>query len=569
MRKHALRLFRFLCLLTLGIGVLFLFYSNGSDNVSLYVLGGSLIVIALLMFGITVLVTGIYRKRGAFLSTLLLSIRTRLMLWYMVLVLPILALSNSLVYNVTRWNMVSELDTNLRAYLVQVAHSYDSHSGDIVLGNGQSSQEIVLLLTSQGAIKQISTNQEQQKQEMSQFVGEITTSVSFRETSSHLATQGQFLGTTSQGARIYALSFTTFRHLADGDYRFDLAGIMVGQQGPVAYVLVGIRTDLFFWLDTLTRIQWITAAVALLLLGASGYWLAGRSLIPVQRITHAAQQISATDLHQRLRLPGRDEIGELAATFDHMLARLEAAFERQRQFTSDASHELRTPLAVVDLEVTHALSSELSPEESRRMLITVQQEVRSMAHLVNDLLTLARTENGVSPVSYGEVDLGGIILDTLERLAPLAQTAGVEVQVAPLPELMIKGDPSSLIQLLVNVIENAIKYTAGTGTRVMVTLVQEEKKRVKWARLSISDDGPGISPEHLPHVFERFYRADRSRTHYTAQGTASDEESDPPKGNGLGLSIALSIAQAHGGTIQVRSQDHHGSTFEIWLPISS
>jgi Histidine kinase-, DNA gyrase B-, and HSP90-like ATPase len=186
-----------------------------------------------------------------------------------------------------------------------------------------------------------------------------------------------------------------------------------------------------------------------------------------------------------------------------------------------------------------------------------------MTHLVNDLLILARADAGQSRIKHEEVDVSEIVVDTVERLASLAQQAGMMIKVAPLPELTILGDRVYLVQLLTNIIENALKYGSGKGTYVDINLVQQHKQGQAWAVLSVCDDGPGIAREDLPHLFERFYRVDKTRTH--------SQELPPDKGrstgNGLGLSIAQWIAQAHGGEITVRSAPGRGSVFAIWLPL--
>ncbi len=316
----------------------------------------------------------------------------------------------------------------------------------------------------------------------------------------------------------------------------------------------------------------LAGPITLLVAALGGYWLASRALRPVRLITRAAQQISETDLSRRLRLTSRDELGQLAATFDHMLGRLEAAFQRQRQFTSDASHELRTPLTIVNLEVTRALAAPRAPEEYVRTLVAIQSENLMMSRLVDDLLTLARADAERSPLRLAPVDLSDVALEAVERLAPLAQQCGVRLLVGDLPEVSVIGDRVILARALTNLVENGVKYTAGVGSQVAVTIRRVSADGRAWAVARVTDDGPGIAPEHLPHIFDRFYRVDASRAAETsperdpAHDSSPEALSEATSGSGLGLAIAQWAAQAHGGEARVTSAPGTGATFEIWLP---
>jgi signal transduction histidine kinase len=310
----------------------------------------------------------------------------------------------------------------------------------------------------------------------------------------------------------------------------------------------------------MARLGWTLLTGSLALLAAdllTGYWLAGRILRPVQAITRAARAIGETDLHRRLDLGRADELGELADTFDQMLARLEAAFERQRQFTADASHELRTPLTIVDLETERGLAQLRSPEEYQRALAVIRTESSSMARLVEDLLTLARLEPGASPWDPEPLDLSDVTLEVVERLAPLAQSLGSQLALGELPELPVLGDRRYLPQMLANLIENALQHGQAECAQVRVETGSrlEAGRSLAWVR--VVDNGPGIAPEHLPHVFDRFYRVDLARTTHG--------------GSGLGLAIVQQIARAHGGRVTVQSSRAagEGACFEVVLPQAS
>jgi signal transduction histidine kinase len=286
-----------------------------------------------------------------------------------------------------------------------------------------------------------------------------------------------------------------------------------------------------------------------------GYWLADRAMRPVHTITQAARTIGETDLSRRLNMKSRDELGELANTFDGMLGRLQAAFERQRQFVADASHELRTPLTIVNLETSRTLASPHKPEEYRNALAIIRSENDFMTALVNDLLTLARMDAGQAAMESLPVDLSDVALDTMERLTPLAARNGVRLEAGDLPEVRILGDRQRLVQMVSNLVDNAIKYAAGEDKKVSI----ETGMSADTAWVRVSDNGPGIAGEHLPHLFDRFYRIDQART----RGVDDSAGLKPPGGSGLGLSIVQWIVQSHGGEIKVESHVGAGTIFDV------
>jgi signal transduction histidine kinase len=293
--------------------------------------------------------------------------------------------------------------------------------------------------------------------------------------------------------------------------------------------------------DSTGQLPRLMATLALaslaVLAGAAGvgYWLAGRVLRPVKVITRTARQISDTDLSKRLNLNTSDELGELANTFDDMLARLQAAFERQRQFTTDASHELRTPLTIIGLETG--------------------RENDHMTRLVNDLLVLARMESGQINLEQEKIDLSDVALEVVERLSPLAAAKGVRLDVGELPETPVLGDRGHLGQMVSNLVSNAIKYAPATNG--VVTVESGVSGQQAWVK--VADNGDGIALEDRPHIFERFYRADKSRSR--------SEDKNDPGGSGLGLAIVRRIAQAHGGDASLESEPGSGAVFKVTLPL--
>ena len=300
---------------------------------------------------------------------------------------------------------------------------------------------------------------------------------------------------------------------------------------------------------------------------AGGYWLADRAMHPVKAITRAAREIGETDLSRRLNLSTQDELGELAGTFDQMLARLQAAFDRQRQFTADASHELRTPLTIVGLEAGRALASRRTAQEYQRALTVIQSENEFMTRLVNDLLTLSRMDAGQAVLNFEGLDLSDVALDVVERLNPLAERSGVVLSTGELPELKVSGDRQYLSQMITNLVENAIKYARRADQKVHVeTGRDQDGQGMGWVR--VEDNGPGISTDHLPHLFDRFYQVDQARLHEPDELENASPGGQTSAGSGLGLSIVQQIARAHGGDISVESEINRGSVFLVRIPLA-
>jgi heavy metal sensor kinase len=291
----------------------------------------------------------------------------------------------------------------------------------------------------------------------------------------------------------------------------------------------------------------LTLAVA----AGGGIFLARRALKPVGQIAQTAQEIGEGDLSRRIDVNTKDELGRLAKTLNEMIGRLENAFRRQQQFTSDASHELRTPLAVIEAESTLALEKERPSSDYRQSLETITREARQMSSLIDRLLTLARVDAGKERWNFTEVNLGKLISDLGTDAEILCEEKGLTFQLGATQDLAVRGDDARLRGLFMNLLDNAARYTPSPGT-VSVSLRREGQMAI----VAVTDTGVGIPAEDIPSIFERFYRADKSRSR--AEG-----------GTGLGLAICKHIAEVHGGKIEVESKLGAGSTFSVWLPVQS
>jgi len=304
-------------------------------------------------------------------------------------------------------------------------------------------------------------------------------------------------------------------------------------------------------LSGLLRTLAIAVPLTMLLAGGGGVWLARRAFRPVDRMSQTAREIEATDLSRRLEVSTKDELGRLALTLNQMIQRLQKAFQRQREFTSDASHELRAPLAVIQAESTLALHKDRSVSDYRQSLETISQEVANMSRVIDQLLTLARADEGRERFACEEIDLGEVLRRLSVDIGILCEEKGLEFNLNLIDGVKVDGDAASLRQLFRNILDNAIRYTPPGGT-ISVSLTREGPMAV----VADSDTGMGIPPEDMAHIFERFYRVDKARSR--AQG-----------GSGLGLAIAKYIAEAHHGNIEVTSKVGRGSTFTVRLPMTS
>jgi heavy metal sensor kinase len=341
---------------------------------------------------------------------------------------------------------------------------------------------------------------------------------------------------------------------AEGGLRLVVQRLQHQTYPKVFIVIAQARSELANDLELLSSILYLAVPLALLLTAIGGWWLARKSLTPVVAMSETARRISAANLDQQLPVANpRDELGRLATTFNDLLARLNAAFAQQRQFMADASHELRTPLSVIHTTAQVTLEKAQRAEgEYREALTLMDEQTRRLARIVEEMFTLARADAGQRPIAPRDFYLDELVAETARAAAVLAARKNIRLETAPAPETPFRGDEDLLRQLLLNLLDNAIKFTPAGGA-VWLRLERQNGAH----QLTVADTGAGIPAAAQAQIFERFYRVDKARSR-ADQANGS--------GAGLGLSIARWIAEAHGGALRLAQSDHTGSTFVVTLP---
>jgi two-component system, OmpR family, sensor kinase len=300
---------------------------------------------------------------------------------------------------------------------------------------------------------------------------------------------------------------------------------------------------------TLRQVRDILALGAIVVLGlavSGGLLLAGRALAPVRGVSATARRITVTaDFGQRLPSQRRrDEVGELVETFNALIARVEATLAEQQRFLADTSHELRSPLTVIRANLGF-LRRELDSDTRAECVREAEDEAQRMGRLIGDLLLLGQAESS-ELLRRAPLAIADLIVEVAEQAR--VQASDRTIEVAPLQPITLNADRDRLKQVIWNLVENALRYSPSGGA-IRLSAVQEADQAV----IAVSDEGPGIDPEHLPHLFERFYRVDRARSRATG-------------GAGLGLAIVQHLVKAHGGSVAVQSQPGQGTTFTLRLP---
>lgn len=463
-------------------------------------------------------------------STFWHTLRFRFSFWVAGLLLAVLAVFSVFVYFNLRMSLLSGIDDTLRLSATQTIATSNIQNGQVNFSDNLPDGSTATDLQERGLTIRILSPDGKLLEAFGPF-SNLPVSTSDLSAGSRMqpTITTVTVSTESDPVRLYS------EPIMDNDQ-------LVG--------MVQVAQSLGDMYDTLSRLLTTILLAAPLLVsiaGIGGYFLAAQALAPIDQMTRTAQRISAEDLSARIELPGTDdEVGRLASTFDHMIRHLDEAFQRERRFTADASHELRTPLAAIQAIINVIRAERRSPEDYEQALDDLAEETDRLRTLTEDLLNLARSDTNKT-LEFEDIDISMLLSDLGDSLRPLAEKKSLTLTTDISDSFIITGDGDSLIRLFVNLLDNAIKYTSCGGISVSI-----HRSMHNTVEVSITDTGQGIPSEDLPHIFERFYRVEKSRG---------------SRGSGLGLAIAAQIAHAHGGKIVVRSKVGEGTKFTVLLPI--
>jgi heavy metal sensor kinase len=456
-----------------------------------------------------------------------MSIRTRLTLWYTGILAISLILLGAIVFAVFATNLVAGLDSTLR------------DTADRVISAARVRSLFDIRVITLPELDVFGSNV---------YIEVIDLDEQIARKSANLQSFSQALDPTGL-QRTKNAHQPIIRNVQTGGAHLRVLTLpLLVNDEPVGYLQVGTLQDpVDNALRQLLLVLVVGGVVAILVSAVVGRLLAAQALRPIDNITRTALAISrADDLDKRIsRVGPQDEVGRLATTFNIMLDRLEGLFRAQQRFIADISHELRTPLTTIrgNVDLLRRMNNVDKPS-----LDAIQAETERMTRMVGDLLLLAQADAGL-PIRRERVELDTLMLEVFRQARLLND--GIEISISEEDQATILGDCDRIKQLLINLVDNAIKYTP-QGGKVVLGL----RRADGWAALTITDSGIGIPPQDLAHIFERFYRVDKARSR--AAG-----------GAGLGLSIVQWIVQAHGGRIDVQSEPGKGTTFTVWLPLAA
>ncbi|HNT43146.1 MAG TPA: ATP-binding protein [Syntrophorhabdaceae bacterium] len=463
-----------------------------------------------------------------------LPIKWKLTLWYGGILALILVTFSSGVYIYFQNSLQKSIDTKIKSIAEVLASSMTETHGQSLFGNFERYLENALGKKPKGKFIQIIDASGKIGARLNDLEAEAVP-VSF--VTLERALKGETVYETLESARPRLRMITM---------------PILDSKKVTSIVQVGSSLEEFE--DTMKRLLIIMIISIITSISATivvGYFMAKKTMKPVDQIRRAAVKISSTNLDERIDIKkGRkDELGRLAETFNAMISRLKDSFQRINQFSIDVSHELKTPLTILKGETELALRKERTNQEYRRSMQSNLEEIDRMSRIIDDLLLLSKAETKDIGMNLEKVDLRDLLAGVCLNMKLFGENKGVEVVVRDLEDIRIVGDELKLRRMITNVVENGIKY-GHPGGHVTVS----SYKQNGFACINVEDDGPGISGEDIKYIFDRFYRADRSRKRES--------------GSGLGLSISKWIAEAHKGTIEVESKPAAGSLFTIKLPMS-
>ncbi len=487
------------------------------------------------------------------------SIRVQLMLWFVLAVAVLILLFGTVFYVNLRTSLETSFDNSLAQRTQQIAAGIDEEKGAITIHDVT------------GALPGLTDPDEITSKGGTPTPAALSTEKTLADVNLGtlvriLNTRGKIIYVSPAFLALYVPSISVTRPLHGSTWQ----GTVSARNGQtvslyssplldngIVYGVVQVGESLSPLSNTMRSvvIELLLIAPFVLLLGAIGsYWLSAHAFAPIKRLTRIARRIEVGDLHERVPVPhSKDEVHSLALTFNEMIERLDKAFTRQRRFVADASHELRTPVAAIRsmTDVALAQNKPVDSEEYLTILRDVNVQAEQLGHLIGDLLELARTDENHLLLEREPVRLDLLTADVAATIETLAAEHGITVEVVTRGPVMVLGDEVRLIQVLMNLIDNAIAYTNAGDKVVLEVGIQNQK-----ACLSIRDTGIGIAAEHLEHIFERFYRVDPARSRAVG-------------GTGLGLAIVEWIIHAHDGNISVESQVGKGTTFTVTLPVAT
>lgn len=491
------------------------------------------------------------------------SIRTRLTLWYLgVLTVVIVAFSLSVYFLLAR-RLLETTDKSLTEISQTVEADLRKEEADLALERQQLAAEQTKEPDEDEDEKRLPDGSEERLQTIEEAIAEELGDLRFRDSSVIVLDQNGHRVAASEANAMLGQNLNSLPEQSvfldlpseNEQFRVHQKTIVLEDKKFRVFVVRSHREQIEF-LDWLRRTFVITTPLALLFAGLAGYSLARHKLAPLVSMSEQAARIGSSNLDEKLPIKNeRDELGVLARAFNKMLGRLEDSFDRQKQFMADASHELRTPLAIIRGESEVAISKQdRSADEYRESLSVVHDESRRLTKIVDDLFTLARADSGQLKPQFSTVFLDEILMECVHVAGSLARVRNIQIELSAPSEMKLNGDETLLHRLFLNLLDNSIKYNRPGGS---VSIVAESVR--DFHNVLVKDTGHGIAEDDRARIFERFYRADKARTRDNTNGK---------NGVGLGLSIAVWIAEIHNGSLILKESSPQGSAFEVRLPSS-